>query len=96
MMVGSALMVCFSRRHGRSDLDGVRVLTAAINYRLATLLLAAPEAVEGDLADLVGQLTVVALHGFHPASGAQAHDVELQRRLWTVSDELTGVVAPLG
>jgi NAD(P)-dependent dehydrogenase (short-subunit alcohol dehydrogenase family) len=30
------------------------------------------------------------------ASSAQSHDVELQRRLWTVSEELTGVVFPLG
>ena len=28
------------------------------------------------------------------ASSAQSHDVELQRRLWTVSEELTGVVFP--
>jgi NAD(P)-dependent dehydrogenase (short-subunit alcohol dehydrogenase family) len=30
------------------------------------------------------------------ASSAQSHDVELQRRLWTVSEELTGVVYPAG
>jgi NAD(P)-dependent dehydrogenase (short-subunit alcohol dehydrogenase family) len=30
------------------------------------------------------------------ASSAQSHDVALQRRLWTVSEELTGVVFPLG
>ncbi|OSC40349.1 SDR family NAD(P)-dependent oxidoreductase [Mycobacterium decipiens] len=30
------------------------------------------------------------------ASSAQSHDVELQRRLWTVSEELTGVVYPVG
>lgn len=28
-------------------------------------------------------------------SSAQSHDVELQRRLWTVSEELTGVTYPL-
>jgi NAD(P)-dependent dehydrogenase (short-subunit alcohol dehydrogenase family) len=34
----------------------------------------------------------------HPTvvrSSAQSHDVELQRRLWTVSEELTGVTFPL-
>ena len=30
------------------------------------------------------------------ASSAQSHDVELQRRLWAVSEELTGVVYPVG
>ena len=30
------------------------------------------------------------------ASSAQSHDVELQRRLWTVSEELTGVEYPVG
>jgi NAD(P)-dependent dehydrogenase (short-subunit alcohol dehydrogenase family) len=30
------------------------------------------------------------------ASSAQSHDVEVQRRLWTVSEELTGVVYPVG
>jgi NAD(P)-dependent dehydrogenase (short-subunit alcohol dehydrogenase family) len=30
------------------------------------------------------------------ASSAQSHDAELQRRLWAVSEELTGVVFPLG
>ncbi len=30
------------------------------------------------------------------ASSDQSHDVDLQRRLWTVSEELTGVVYPLG
>jgi NAD(P)-dependent dehydrogenase (short-subunit alcohol dehydrogenase family) len=29
-------------------------------------------------------------------SSAQSHDVDLQRRLWTVSEELTGVVYPVG
>jgi NAD(P)-dependent dehydrogenase (short-subunit alcohol dehydrogenase family) len=29
-------------------------------------------------------------------SSAQSHDVELQRRLWAVSEELTGVVYPVG
>jgi hypothetical protein len=29
------------------------------------------------------------------ASSAQSHDVELQRRLWAVSEELTGVVYPV-
>jgi NAD(P)-dependent dehydrogenase (short-subunit alcohol dehydrogenase family) len=29
-------------------------------------------------------------------SSKQSHDIELQRRLWTVSEELTGVVYPLG
>ncbi|GAB2994202.1 hypothetical protein MBOU_58830 [Mycobacterium bourgelatii] len=28
------------------------------------------------------------------ASSAQSHDVALQRRLWAVSEELTGVVYP--
>ncbi|MDQ2626056.1 SDR family NAD(P)-dependent oxidoreductase [Mycolicibacter senuensis] len=35
----------------------------------------------------------------HPkvvASSRKSHDIELQRRLWTVSEELTGVVYPLG
>src|ERR1700722_6362523 len=30
------------------------------------------------------------------SSSAQSHDVELQRRLWAVSEELTGVVYPVG
>lgn len=30
------------------------------------------------------------------ASSAQSHDAGLQRRLWTVSEELTGVVYPIG
>jgi NAD(P)-dependent dehydrogenase (short-subunit alcohol dehydrogenase family) len=30
------------------------------------------------------------------ASSAQSHDVALQRRLWAVSEELTGVVYPVG
>jgi NAD(P)-dependent dehydrogenase (short-subunit alcohol dehydrogenase family) len=30
------------------------------------------------------------------ASSAQSHDAELQRRLWAVSEELTGVVYPVG
>lgn len=30
------------------------------------------------------------------ASSAQSHDIELQRRLWAVSEELTGVVYPVG
>jgi NAD(P)-dependent dehydrogenase (short-subunit alcohol dehydrogenase family) len=30
------------------------------------------------------------------ASSAQSHDLELQRRLWAVSEELTGVVYPVG
>jgi hypothetical protein len=30
------------------------------------------------------------------ASSDQSHDVALQRRLWTVSEELTGVVYPVG
>lgn len=30
------------------------------------------------------------------ASSAQSHDAALQRRLWTVSEELTGVVYPIG
>ena len=30
------------------------------------------------------------------ASNAQSHDVALQRRLWAVSEELTGVVYPVG
>jgi NAD(P)-dependent dehydrogenase (short-subunit alcohol dehydrogenase family) len=29
-------------------------------------------------------------------SSPQSHDIELQRRLWTVSEELTGVVYPVG
>jgi hypothetical protein len=30
------------------------------------------------------------------ASSAQSHDVELQRRLWALFEELTGVVYPVG
>jgi NAD(P)-dependent dehydrogenase (short-subunit alcohol dehydrogenase family) len=30
------------------------------------------------------------------ASSSRSHDVDVQRRLWTVSEELTGVVYPLG
>jgi hypothetical protein len=30
------------------------------------------------------------------ASSAQSHDIELQRRLWAVSEELTGVISPIG
>ena len=30
------------------------------------------------------------------ASSAKSHDIELQRRLWAVSEELTGVVYPVG
>jgi hypothetical protein len=30
------------------------------------------------------------------ASGAQSHDIELQRRLWAVSEELTGAIYPVG
>jgi hypothetical protein len=30
------------------------------------------------------------------ASSSKSHDVELQRRLWAVSEELTGVVYPQG
>ena len=30
------------------------------------------------------------------ASSGKSHDVELQRRLWAVSEELTGVVYPQG
>ena len=30
------------------------------------------------------------------ASSAQSHDIELQRRLWAVSEELTGVISPVG
>jgi len=30
------------------------------------------------------------------ASSAQSHDADLQRRLWAVSEELTGVVYPIG
>jgi hypothetical protein len=26
----------------------------------------------------------------------QSHDIELQRRLWAVSEELTGVIYPVG
>jgi hypothetical protein len=35
----------------------------------------------------------------HPkvvASSAKSHDVEVQKRLWAVSEELTGVVYPVG
>ena len=35
----------------------------------------------------------------HPklvASSAKSHDVDVQRRLWAVSEELTGVVYPVG
>lgn len=30
------------------------------------------------------------------ASSAQSHDLDLQRRLWAVSEELTGVSYPVG
>jgi hypothetical protein len=30
------------------------------------------------------------------ASSDQSHDVDMQRRLWTVSEELTRVVSPVG
>lgn len=30
------------------------------------------------------------------ASSAQSHDADLQRRLWAVSEELTGVTFPVG
>ncbi|MDT5132041.1 MAG: hypothetical protein QOE41_1352, partial [Mycobacterium sp.] len=35
----------------------------------------------------------------HPkvvASSAKSHDVEVQKRLWALSEELTGVVYPVG
>jgi NAD(P)-dependent dehydrogenase (short-subunit alcohol dehydrogenase family) len=43
----------------------------------------------GGFAELRGYPKVV-------ASNARSHDVELQKRLWAVSEELTGVIYPVG
>ena len=43
----------------------------------------------GGFAELRGYPKVV-------ASNARSHDVDLQKRLWAVSEELTGVVYPVG
>ena len=43
----------------------------------------------GGFAELRGYPKVV-------ASSNRSHDAELQRRLWAVSEELTGVVYPVG
>jgi NAD(P)-dependent dehydrogenase (short-subunit alcohol dehydrogenase family) len=43
----------------------------------------------GGFAELRGYPKVV-------ASNARSHDVELQKRLWAVSEELTGVLCPVG
>jgi hypothetical protein len=47
---------------------------------------------------VIGQTASKKIRGYPKvvASSAQSHDIELQRRLRAVSEELTGVIYPVG
>jgi NAD(P)-dependent dehydrogenase (short-subunit alcohol dehydrogenase family) len=86
-----------------TDLPGVATLTGLVTNSaqvgaLATLRAATDPAVRGG--QYYGPAFPVASFGLigHPelvTSTEQSHDVELARRLWTVSEELTGVTFPV-
>ena len=94
---------------GGSDTDLMRHLPSALQFALPALRPLFQSAAMGALPTLRAATDPDALGGqyYGPgglgglrgypkvvASSAQSHDVDLQRRLWTVSEELTGVVFP--